>query len=77
MGYWSTCEHGHSFCESDEDQPEMIWGDEPADLMGDALAEIFKAFQRDVGRMPTIEEVIGGVKFSWGTTVKYHTGRLP
>lgn len=63
MGYWSTDAEGHSFATHD---PELVWGDSPADIMDDALAQIVKVFKQDVGREPSKAEVIAGVKFSLG-----------
>jgi hypothetical protein len=46
-----------------------VWGDEPADIIGDALDKIDAAFMREFDRKPTLAEVLAGVKFS--TTVRY------
>ncbi len=60
MGYWKQNEQGESLqCEGD-----MIWGDQPADIMGHALDEIIATFHRDVGRKPTEVEIKAGLLFS-------------
>ena len=60
MGYWKQNEEGHSLqCEGD-----MIWGDQPADIMGAALKEIIDVFQRDQERLPTEAEIKAGLLFS-------------
>lgn len=64
MGYWTQNAQGNSFAETPEGEPEMIWGDAPADVMGDALDVIIRVFQRDVGRAPTKAEILAGVEFS-------------
>lgn len=64
MGYWTTNKDGESFATNPG--PEMIWGDAPADIMDQAIADINKAFLRDVGRNATTAEIIAGVKFSMG-----------
>ena len=60
MGYWKQGEDGHSFA-LDSD---LIWGDQPADIMGVALEEIIAVFQRDRGRPPTQAELDAGLLFS-------------
>lgn len=60
MGYWGQDEEGNSLIIGSS----MVWGDQPADIMGDALDEIIAVFLKDVGRKPTIEELVGGLKFS-------------
>lgn len=63
MGWWSTDKHGHSFAK-DADDPEMVWGDGPADILDAALAKIIGEFQTDWGRKPTISELRAGLEFS-------------
>lgn len=63
MGWWSTDKQGNSFAK-DADAPEMVWGDAPADTMGDALNEIIKEFMSDWGRPPTMDELHAGLEFS-------------
>jgi hypothetical protein len=60
MGYWHQGPSGESFSEGSE----MVWGDAPADAMGDALDRIIQAFKDDVGRAPTKAEVRAGLEFS-------------
>ena len=63
MGYWEQNEQGVSFAQA-KNHEKMIWGDQPADIMGNALEEIFSVFQRDKGRPPTEAEVKAGLLFS-------------
>ena len=60
MGYWEQSESGHSFAGGSG----MIWGDQPADIMGAALEEIIAVFQRDRERLPTQAELNAGLLFS-------------
>lgn len=63
MGYWQQDDEGHSFAESETD-PGMVWGDTPADIIGDAIDLIKASFIKDVGRLPTRGEVIAGLQFT-------------
>ena len=62
MGYWSQGEAGDSF-NMDSD---LVWGDAPADVMDEAIDKIVRIFQEDVGRLPTQNELVAGVRFSCG-----------
>ncbi|KKK88193.1 hypothetical protein LCGC14_2745650 [marine sediment metagenome] len=66
MGYWEQSESGHSFAGGSG----MIWGDQPADIMGNALGEIISVFQRDRDRLPTEAEVKAGLLFSLRVALK-------
>jgi len=68
MGWWSTDKHGHSFAK-DADDPEMVWGDGPADALGDALDIIIREFQEDWGRKPTMSELRAGLEFGAQTAL--------
>lgn len=59
MGWWAANEAGDSFQDGG-----LVWGDVPADIMGNALEEIDKAFQESWGRKPTLTELIAGLKFT-------------
>lgn len=61
MGYWRSNEEGHSF------RGKLTWGDDPADEMDNAIANIVDIFERDLERKPTKAEIIAGVRFSLGT----------
>lgn len=61
MGYWRADAEGHSLL---MEETGMIWGDAPADIMGDALVKIFHRFQEDWHRNPTLDELKGGLIFS-------------
>lgn len=60
MGYWIQNEKGNSL----QLEGEMIWGDAPADIMGNALHGIIGVFIRDRDRPPTEAEVKAGLLFS-------------
>lgn len=64
MGWWTQDEEGHSFATADGE--EMIWGDGPADLMGEAVASITQEFQQYEGRNPTKAELRAGLEFTLG-----------
>lgn len=61
MGYWQQTKDGHSLTMEDTG---LIWGDQPADIMGAALDEIIRVFTRDRGCLPTEAEVKAGLMFS-------------
>lgn len=63
MGWWTTNKQGKSFAQ-DSKNPEMVWGDSVADIMDDALDKIIKEFERTWSRVPTVEELEAGVRFS-------------
>lgn len=64
MGYWEHGEDGSSFVAGEDPDNQLIWGDEPADIVDDAIWQITIAFARDVGRMPSKKEIIAGIKFT-------------
>ncbi|KKN75215.1 hypothetical protein LCGC14_0382140 [marine sediment metagenome] len=66
MGYWKHGEDGESFALDSE----LIWGDSPADIMGNALKEIISVFQRDRDRLPTEAEIKAGLLFSLRTALE-------
>jgi hypothetical protein len=49
---------------------DMVWGDAPADSMDHALIEIIATFRRDVGRAPSLDELLAGLKFSAKTALE-------
>lgn len=61
MGYWDAEVSGQSFSKGG-----LIWGDQPADVMDDALDEVKRVFKSDIGREPTAKELLGGLLFSIG-----------
>ena len=65
MGWWEHGEGGLSFVKSDNDpNNKMVWGDEPADIIDNALFRITAAFVKELGRMPSRKEIIAGIQFS-------------
>ncbi len=66
MGYWKQDEDGESFALDSE----MIWGDQPADILDAALKKIVSVFLRDRNRLPTKDEVKAGLLFSLRTGLK-------
>ena len=67
MGYWNQTEEGDSLVIEDT---ELVWGDQPADAMGDALDRIIAFFRRDLGRLPTEAEVKAGLLFSLSVSLE-------
>lgn len=63
MGYWRAGPDGESLV---MEETGIVWGDEPADIMADALEAIVRVFKRDVGRKPTEVELKSGLMFSLG-----------
>ena len=62
MGWWRQDKDGNSFVEDSE----MIWGDGPADTVGDAIEAVIAEFIADVGRRPTRDEIHAGINFCLG-----------
>ena len=62
MGYWEQNENGVSFAQS-RNHETLIWGDQPADIMGAAVKEIIAVFQRDRGQPPSENEIKAGLLF--------------
>lgn len=67
MGWWRADKEGHSLL---LEETGMVWGDRPADLMGDALIEIFRSFLEEWERKPTMDELMGGLIFSARTLLE-------
>jgi hypothetical protein len=62
VGWWTQNENGASFAHARAE--EMLWGDGPADVMGDAIQRVVEEFTAGTGRPPTKSEVIAGLVFS-------------
>jgi hypothetical protein len=60
VGWWSQDKNGFSFAEDSD----MIWGDGPADTIGEAIDSIVAEFVEDTGRRPTRDEIHAGLDFS-------------
>ena len=69
MGYWNTNPDGASLLSEDTG---MVWGDAPADILGEAIDQIIAVFIEDIGRKPTEAELVAGMKFSAGTSIRYY-----
>lgn len=63
MGWWDADRAGMSFAQND-DTEDFVWGDSPADVMDDALAQIAKIFEETWERKPTLGELRAGLEFS-------------
>lgn len=72
MGYWTTDANGNSGV-FDDIEGDLVWGDQPADIVDDALDKVLATFVHDMGRLPTQAEIIAGLKFSLPTLLE----RLP
>lgn len=64
MGYWAANPQGG--LDLAGTGTERIWGDDPADILGDAFAAVARVFLRDVGRKPTEAELLAGAQFAIG-----------
>jgi hypothetical protein len=60
MGYWKQSANGESL----QLEGDLIWGDQPADILDAALKEIIAVFKRDRERAPTADEIKAGLLFS-------------
>lgn len=63
MGWWSAGPSGQSLV---MEETGMLWGDEPADIMGDAVQHVVQSFEENVGRRPTLKEIRSGLEFALG-----------
>lgn len=56
MGYWqgNAIEH---------DPNGLVWGDQPADIIDDAVSRAIDVFTKDIGRKPTKAELREGLEF--------------
>lgn len=63
MGWWNAKANGASL---QSDDTGILWGDGPADLMGDAVDRIVEEFERCVERRPTKVELRAGLEFTLG-----------
>lgn len=63
MGWWTQDKQGHSFAVN-EDGPELVWGDDPADTLDYAIDLIVREFEQTHGRRPTKDEMRAGLEFS-------------
>ena len=63
MGWWEQDREGHSFVETPD---KLLWGDGPADIVGDALDAIIAEFANDLERRPTKAEIRAGLVFFLG-----------
>ena len=65
MGYWPTARDGTSFAfEFHPDGTNLVWGDSVADITDGFLREVIDTFKADVGRAPSIDELIAGIRFA-------------
>jgi len=64
MGYWKSEPHPMASAEHLEDGWTGDWGDQPADVLDDAIARIVEIFESDLGRKPTKAELRAGLEFS-------------
>lgn len=65
MGYWKMAGASSVLFESvPAEEITGAWGDNPADIIGDAIDAIVFAFEEDLGRKPTKQEIVNGLMFS-------------
>lgn len=62
MGWWQIMPDGGKTTGA----TGMIWGDQLADILDDAIDKINTVYEREWGRSPTIAELRAGVRFSLG-----------
>jgi hypothetical protein len=62
MGYWNTTAEGGSLQVGDTD---MLWGDQPADIIDEAIEKLIERLTKELGRYPTVEE-LDALKFTGG-----------
>ena len=64
MGWWNISDK--------EDKHDMVNGDTPADIMGDAIAEIVKTYEKEWGRKPYRKEMQAVFSFT-SSLPQYYT----
>lgn len=65
MGYWKMKgEQSVLFVDVPEEEITGVWGDQPADTMGDAIDKIVAQFVEAFGCKPTKTEIRNGLMFS-------------
>lgn len=64
MGWWGQDSEGHSLLPPGDPSEIGVWGDEPADIIDEAIHRIVELFLDEWKRPPTVEEMIAGIKFS-------------
>jgi len=64
MGYWKSEPHQLASTVHLVDGWTGDWGDQPADVLDDAIARIVEIFESDLGRKPTKAELRAGLEFS-------------
>lgn len=72
MGYWDANERGgltFPYQVLNDDGIDRVWGDTPADAFDEALNKIIKAFNGDMLRPPTAQEIRSGLEFSMGVLI--------
>jgi hypothetical protein len=57
MGYWTGSVVGDITGEG------LVWGDQPADIVDDAVERAIEVFTEDIGRKPTKKELREGLEF--------------
>jgi hypothetical protein len=57
MGYWTGTVIG------DLEGKGLVWGDQPADIVDDAIERAINVFEDDLGRKPTKAELREGLEF--------------
>jgi hypothetical protein len=57
MGYWTGTVIG------DLEGKGLVWGDQPADIVDDAIERAINVFEEDLGRKPTKAELREGLEF--------------
>jgi hypothetical protein len=57
MGYWTGTVVG------DIENTGLVWGDQPADIVDDAIERAVLVFTEDIGRKPTKAELREGLEF--------------
>ena len=60
MGWWQVTTDGNKTAGA----TGMIWGDEAADIMNNAVDLIREAYEREWNRQPSLEELAAGLRFS-------------
>ena len=66
MGWWTADAAELRNAGAEDAKTHPMWGDVPADILGNAVDEIVAQFQEDLGRRPTKAELRDGLDFTLG-----------
>jgi hypothetical protein len=65
MGYWKMNNDKALILITDkQEEATGVWGDYPADIVGDVVDKLVEVFVEEVGRKPSKAELVSGLMFT-------------